>query len=87
MSSLIIPVEFPKDKKPIDRPPKKISVYHITTTYAAEAEKFVRAINKGGGKYIACLYVDYHNYWGEVLGKHYLHLYHAEKEIGIEQWT
>ena len=71
----------------MDRPPKKISVYHITTTYASEAEKFIKAIHKEGGSYIGCLVVDYYNYWGDIMGEQYLHLYQAEKEIGIEQWT
>ncbi len=84
MSKLIIPVEYPKE--PPEKEPKRISVYYITTTYDDEAEKFIRAINKGGGRYIGCLVVDYYNYWGEINGKQYLHLHHAEEEIGIERW-
>ncbi len=83
-SGLIVPVE---EEDPTKRPPKRIELFSITTLYTAEAEKFIHAILKGGGSYIGCLLVDRYNYWGEINGKHYLHLYHAEEEISIERWT
>lgn len=82
--SIIIPVEYPKDPK--DRPRKTIHLYHLTTTYDAEIEKFIGAIRRGGGKFCACLEIDYHNAWGDMMGKQYAILYQAEEEISIEQW-
>ena len=82
--NLIVPVEYPKDQK--DRPRKTINIYHITTTYSAEIEKFMSAIRKGGGIFFACLVVDYYNFWGDKMGKQYAVFYQAEKELSIEQW-
>ena len=76
-----------EEKDPRDRPRKTISIYHLTTTYGNEVEKFTKAINKGGGKFIACLVVGYYNAWGDKMGKQYAVFYQAEKELSIEQWT
>ena len=75
-----------EEEDPRDRPRKTISIYHITTTYGAEVEKFIRAIRENGGKFLACIKVGGYNVWGDYMGERYGVFYEAEEELAIEQW-
>ncbi|KKL07723.1 hypothetical protein LCGC14_2583170 [marine sediment metagenome] len=83
-SGLIV---FEKEEDPTDRPRKRMSLWSLTTTYEEEIKKFIDAIDKAEGKVCACLVIDKHNYWGDVMGKEYAIIYQSEKPVSVEQWT